>query len=535
MAMAALAACEKRSVASTFVDQLKQPAAYPHPVDEICLLETHISYIFLTGEFAYKIKKAINPGFLDFTQLEQRRHFCQEEVRLNRRLAPTLYLAVVPICETPDGIRIGGAGPVIEYAVKMQQFPQSSLFDHYLSDNRLTPTQVDALADQVAAFHGQIAHASATDSYGTPEVIRETTDSNLKRLGALIKTQNQTDSDSISLNRLASWSIREYRQIKSFLAERKTDGHVRECHGDLHLGNIIWWHDAPQIFDGIEFNPQLRWIDVINEIAFTTMDFKAHGRSDFAYRFLNRYLENTGDYPGLRLIAYYETNLALVRAMVARLRNDQETGIHSANHTTIYSRYMHIARQGMTPRRRILFLMHGFSGSGKSTVSQVVLERIGAVRIRSDLERKRLHGQPSSSHKQASVDRGIYDIASTRATYFHLVQLARQILEADIPVIVDAANLQVWQREIFRNQAHAQGVPFLILNCQADEQTLFERVLERERKGKDASDAGPLILRHQLATYEPLSAVEEAKSILINAGEGTLEKVLNRLKAEVEW
>jgi aminoglycoside phosphotransferase family enzyme/predicted kinase len=533
--MAALASCEERSVASTFVDPLKQPAAYPHPVGEIRLLETHISYVFLTGEFAYKIKKAINPGFLDFTQLEQRRYFCQEEVRLNRRLAPCLYLAVVPICETPDGIRIGGAGPVIEYAVKMRQFPQSSLFDRCLSENRLTPAQVDALADQVAAFHEQLGCATTTDEYGTPEIIRENSGSNLKRLGALIKTQNHADSDSTSLDHLASWSLREYHHIKAFLAERKTDGHVRECHGDLHLGNIIWWHDAPQIFDGIEFNPQLRWIDVINEIAFTSMDFKAHGRSDLAYRFLNRYLENTGDYPGLKLLAYYETNRALVRAMVARLRNDQESGTNCANHTATCSRYMRIARQGMTPRRRILFLMNGFSGSGKTTVSQTILEQIGAIRIRSDCERKRLHGQAPGTHKQVSVERGIYDIASTRATYSHLVQLARQILDADLPVIVDAANLQMWQREIFRSQARAQGVPFLILNCQADEQTLFERVQERARKGKDASDADPLVLRHQLATYEPLSVAEEEKSILISAGEGRLEKVLSRLKAEVEW
>lgn len=295
MATAALADCDEHNVSSSFLDQLKQPAAYPHPVDEIRLLETHISYVFLTGKYAYKIKKAVNLDFLDFTRLEQRRHFCHEELRLNSRQAGNLHLAVVPICESPDGIRIGGAGPVIEYAVKMLQFPQSSILDRCLSENRLTPAQVDALADQIAEFHGRIACASMADSYGTPELIRETTDGNLKRLSALLANKDQADSDSSSLTQLASWSIREYRQLKPIFVERKTDGHVRECHGDLHLGNIAWWHDTPQIFDGIEFSPNLRWIDVINEVAFTSMDFKAHGRSDLAYRFLNRYLETTGD------------------------------------------------------------------------------------------------------------------------------------------------------------------------------------------------------------------------------------------------
>ena len=535
MMMAALAASDQPDVAPAFLDQLKRPAAYPHPVDEIRLLETHISYVFLSGQFAYKIKKAVNPGFLDFTRLDQRRHFCNEELRLNRRLAPGLYLAVVPICESPNGIRIGGAGQVIEYAVKMLQFPQSSLLDRCLAENRLASVQIDALADQVAAFHQRIACATIADSYGTPEMIRETSEINLQRLDALLKVEGRAECDSSSLNQLASWHLREYRQLRPIFAERKTEGHVRECHGDLHLGNIAWWQNAPQIFDGIEFSPKLRWIDVINEIAFTTMDFKAHARSDFAYRFLNRYLELTGDYAGLKLLSFYETDRALVRAMVARLRVAQESATQQPEHSATCSRYLEIARQGMAPRRRMLILMHGLSGSGKTTISQAVLEHMGAIRIRSDVERKRLHGKAPQEATQSSAEQGIYDSASTRATYLHLVQLARQILEADFPVLVDAATLQAWQREIFRSQASAQAVPFLILNCQADEETLFERVQARITRGGDASDAGPLVLRHQLATYQALSPAEEQNSIVVKAEEGGVEKVLHRVKAEVGW
>ena len=522
----------EHDVAPKFLDQLKLPIAYPHPVDKIRLLETHISYIFLTGQFAYKIKKAVNLGFLDFTQLEQRHHFCQEELRLNRRLAPSLYLAVVPIGEVPGGIRIGETTKIIEYAVKMLQFPQSSLLDCCLAEKRLSAAQIDAVADQVAAFHAQAARSSMADTYGSPETIWASIENNLQHLSALSAMQDQDSPDMSSLRQLEAWSRHEFRHLKTILAERKSEGHVRECHGDLHLGNIAWWRDAPQIFDGIEFSAKLRWIDVISEIAFTSMDFKAHGRCDYAYRFLNRYLETTGDYAGLKLLPFYETDRAVVRAMVARLRSTQEPSNHRRECAATSNHYLSIAKGATEPRRRKLWLMHGLSGSGKTTVSQAVIERMGAIRLRSDVERKRLRGLASGAHSHESFKQGLYDSAMTRTTYLHLLQLARQVLEAGFPVVIDAANLQAWQREMFRSQAIAQDVPFLILSCRASEETLFARLQARGARGDDASDADPLILRHQLATFEALTATEEQESLLIDPVESPLENILCRLEAD---
>ncbi len=535
MSIAGATACGKRNLAPAWVEQLKLPAAYPHPVCEIELLETHISYVFLTGQFAYKIKKAVSLGFLDFTQLAQRRHFCQEELRLNRRLAPSLYLAVVPIGESPNGLQVGGAGLAVEYAVKMLQFSQSSLLDCYLAEGRLISAQVDAVADQIATFHVQIAGKTIDAVYGAPAAICKTRENNLQRLLALFTGQDQVCADATLLQQLASWSSHEYCQLKPLLAERQRDGHIRECHGDLHLGNIAWWRNAPQIFDGIEFSPGLRWIDVISEVAFTTMDFKAHERSDYAYRFLNRYLEKTGDYNGLKLLPFYEVDRAIVRAMVARIRSTQVLSSDRSEYAATSHRYLAIARRAAAPRRRMLLLMHGLSGSGKTSLAQVVVEQIGAIRIRSDVERKRLSGLASGARRRGLLERGIYDSASTRATYLHLVQLARQILEADFPVVVDAANLQAWQREIFRSQARAQAVPFLILSCHASEEILFKRLQARQASAADASDAGPLVLRHQLATCEPLSSAEEQESLLIEAGDRGLKSVMERLKAETDW
>jgi aminoglycoside phosphotransferase family enzyme/predicted kinase len=525
--------CARDKIASGFVEQLQLPVAYPHPVRQVSFLETHISYIFLTGQFAYKVKKAVNLGFLDFTKLEQRRHFCQEELRLNRRLAPSLYLDVVPIAQSANGLRVGGAGPAIEYAVKMLQFPQSSRLDCGLSEGRLSPVQVDAIADRIAAFHAQIPRTTMLDEYGTARAIGETIDGNLKRLRSLLEGLGPfNEPDSSFLAQLAGWCHKEYARLKPVLAARKRDGYVRECHGDLHLGNIAWWRNAPQIFDGIEFSPALRWIDVINEVAFTSMDFKVHERYDYAYRLLNRYLEKTGDYAGLELLAFYEVDRAIVRAMVACIRSTQAAARDRPESAATCQRYLAVAKRASEPRRRMLLLMHGLSGSGKTRASQAILECLGAIRIRSDIERKRLHCRASGTAARESFEQGIYDRATTRATYLHLVQLARQLLDADFPVVVDAANLQAWQREIFRSQARAQGVPFLILSCQASEETLFKRLQAREARGDDASDAGPLVLRHQLATYEPLTSAEKQESLLIEAGEGALAEVICRLKTE---
>lgn len=532
MSICGATGCAEHDVAPAFLQQLRISEAYPHPVNGIQMLETHISYVFLTGRFAYKIKKAVSLGFLDFTQLQQRRFFCEEELRLNRRLAPSLYLAVVPICETPCGLRVGGTGPAIEYAVKMLQFPQSSLLDHCLAEDRLKPVQVDAISDRVAAFHAEVVRTTFADQYGTADSIHDTIERNLQRLRTVFKACKQCrDFDSSCLDQLEEWYQQAYRRLKPLLEERKLDGYVRECHGDLHLGNIAWWRDAPQIFDGIEFSRSLRWIDVMNEVAFTTMDFKAHGRCDYAYRFLNRYLENTGDYTGLKLHQLYETDRAVVRAMVACIRATQESDVNHSESVAACRRYITVAKRCMAPRRRMLLLMHGLSGSGKTTVSQAVLERIGAIRIRSDVERKRLCGMASAERHRGTIEQGIYDHETTRDTYHHLVQLARQILDADFSVVVDAANLHAWQREIFRSQACAQAVPFLILRCQASEETLCKRLQAREVRNDDVSDAGPMVLRHQLATSDPLSASEKQESLLVEAGEGELEAVLCRLDA----
>lgn len=517
------------------VHALLDPARYPHPVEQVTLLETHISYVLLTGLFAYKIKKAVDLGFLDFTRLEQRRYYCAEEFRLNCRLVPELYLSVIPIFGTADAPRLGNGGERaeavqgIEYAVKMLEFRQAALLDQRLAQGELRAEEIDTLSGQIAEFHGQVARADAASGHGAAAAVWALAAQNFSQLPA------GTDDvdDRALLTELETWSRNEFARIEGLLESRRAAGFVRECHGDLHLGNMALVHGTPRIFDCIEFNARLRWIDVISEVAFLSMDLEERGRPDFAHRFLNRYLEATGDYAGLHCLPFFRVYRALVRAKVAGIRAAQEEPNAARREAEIRSQYLAFARRASRPRSKQLLLMHGVSGSGKTRLSEAVLERTGALRLRSDVERKRLCGLPALTHSATAPDSGLYDARTTRATYLRLQQLARIVLDAGYPLVIDAASLKHWQREIFRTLARALHVPFRILSCHASEPALRQRLLAREQSGSDASDAGLAILAYQLQNSEALSLAEEDESIVFDSDNESLEGFLLRVEQQV--
>lgn len=510
------------------------PAAYPHPVSEVRLFETHISYVLLTGRFAYKIKKAVDLGFLDFTTLDRRRLFCEEEVRLNRRLAPEMYLGVVAIGGSAAAVHIGDTTPAVEYAVKMTEFAQTALLDHRLARGQLLPADIDTLADRVAVFHEHAGVSGAADEYGTPAAAWRPVNENFIQLRTVLADVDDRPSTLALLDELECWSHDEYARLKSVLAARKRTGFVRECHGDLHLANIAWFDGGPQIFDGIEFDPNLRWIDVMNEVAFVVMDLDERGRADYAHRFLDRYLQASGDYAGLEVLPFYRVYRALVRAKVACIRAVQEGPAARQALLGTCLRYLACARRASLPQRRFVVLMHGLSGSGKTSVAQAVLEHTGAVRLRSDVERKRLSGLPALARSAAAAECGIYTDDATQATYRHLVELVRVVLEAGFPVVVDAASLKWRQRELFRCEAQALAVPFRLLSCCAAESVLHERLAARARHGRDASDADASILAHQQTDNEPLTPSEAATAWFVDERQGALERVLREIGKDQE-
>ncbi len=502
----------------TLIQALQNPSLYTHATEDMALIETHISYVILCGPYVYKIKKALDLGFLDFTTLEKRAFYCQEELRLNGRLAPELYLEVVRITGSPQHPQINGSGEALEYAVKMRRFSQQGLLSDMVQDNRLTPAHIDQIVGQVAQFHLDIPKAPQKSPYGTPEHVHAPVLENFTHI------LQQTDAPEHIrwVGQIEAWANNEYQRWKPQFVARKQLGFIRECHGDMHLGNMAVIDDVPVIFDGIEFNPDLYWIDVMSEIGFLLMDLEDYGKRQYAYRFLNGYLELTGDYAGVEILRYYKAYRAGVRAKIGSIRLSQDlTDAERREALAHFERYLKLAVSYTEPQQPHLLITYGLSGSGKSTLSAPLAEHMGAIRIRSDRERQRLFGKGSSGDKTTSggstpIGVGVYGPDASALTYAKLVELANLIIKAGYPVIVDATFLEKSQRDQFHELAAHLSVPLRILHFHAEPEILKQRVSARQSKGADISEADLVVLAHQLDTYQPMMADELDRTVFID-------------------
>ena len=484
--------------ATTFdIRALLEPSAFPHAVNEIRLKETHISWIVLTGPFVYKIKKPVKLDFIDTSTLERRRLLCNEELRLNRQLAADLYVDVVPIVAVPDGLRVGGSGTPIEYAVRMKQFAAGEELEQVLARDAVSRAEIEQLAVLLESFH---AHAPALpEGEAATERIFDTILTNLREL----ETLAQSLGGIPELGTLADWlRERTQRDRERFLA-RERNGHIRECHGDLHAGNIVRWQGRLLPFDRLEFDPKLRWIDVIDDLAFLAMDLTSRSRPDLACVLVSRYCEGSGDYDGLRLLPFYAVHRALVRAKVDALsaRNipDRRAEFLERLHVRLRT-----AQRWIAPPQPSLILMHGVSGSGKSWLSERLIPALPAVRIRSDIERKRLAGI-AADEKAADP---VYSSDFTQLTYARLSECAAACLDAGFTTIVDATFLDPAQRAIFQTLARNMSVPLTIVACASERQELERRIIERAKYGDRVSDADLEVLAAQLHNLQPFSANE---------------------------
>lgn len=497
------------------IKSLQQAGCYPHPVTDIELIETHISWVLLTGEYAYKIKKPLNLGFLDFSTLALRQHCCDEELRLNRRFAPDIYLEVVRITGDANSPHVSGDGAAIEYAVKMRQFPQEALASSLLAAGSLTPRHVEFFAAELATIHRAAAATNAVSTFGTPPSMLDAAIQNFDQLSPLL-----TGADDVAaMARLRAWTMREHDARKSLMDERRVKGAVREGHGDLHLGNIVLIEGRLVPFDCIEFNPSLRWNDVLSEAAFLVMDLHDRGSPRLAWLFLNAYLEHAGDYDGVGVLRFYLVYRALVRAKIHALRAAQP-GLTTARRRSLQHaarNYLTLAETFTGRQPAALIITHGLSGSGKSRIAGELMQQPGAIRIRSDVERKRLHGLAPRDRETGAVGASIYGDDATQSLYQHLASCAQGIIAAGYTVIVDAAFLKRWQRELLARVAAEAGVPFLIMAVAAPEDVLRQRILQRQSADDDPSDAGIAVLEHQLKTREPLSAGEHGMSMELSS------------------
>jgi hypothetical protein len=476
-------------------DALQDPGRYAWPVDQVQRIETHISTVLLAGEYALKLKKPLDLGFLNFVGLERRRHFCEEEIRLNSRLAPRIYLRRVPIAGSPEDPRIDGEGAPIEHAVLMRRFPENELMNRLLRQGRLPAEAVELLADTVADFHARIPSAGAESDHGSPGKVAGPLRDNFRQLAELSEAAPVRGE----LEALERWCEGRFELHTPLMRERRESGAVRECHGDLHLGNVAWHDGEVIVFDGIEFDPELRWIDTVNEIAFTVMDLDFLGASRLRHRFLDRYLERSGDYQGLKLLPLYAVYRALVRAKIngyqAVQGQDPRGGESLREHVELAAAYT----ESRVPE---LAITCGLPGAGKSTRARMLVEQ-GFVRLRSDVERKRLFGLDPWARTDSGLFSGLYTPEATDGTYSRLLRLAEDVLQAGFSVVVDAAFPEAARRRPFRELARRLGCGFRILHIRADEATLRKRLRRRALKGGDPSEADEAVLDAQMSRAEP--------------------------------
>ena len=514
------------AAANRLIASLNNPLAFGHPIKYLRLIETHISWIILTGDYAYKIKKPVDFGFLDFSTLEKRRFYCTEELRLNRRFAPQIYLELVEIRGSESAPRLHGSGDVIEYAIKMLEFPQQCLLSALAARQELSADLIDAIASTVATMHADSDQADPASNFGSASVAAQWSAENLVHIAQAIGAEFLPNS----YFQLKRW-YRENNNLLTDIDARKRDGFVRECHGDLHLGNMALLNNEVTLFDCIEFNPELRWIDTISEAAFVAMDLQARGYPSYCWRFINHYLGNSADYAGIKLLRYYFIYRALVRAKVEALRVEQQdcdAKIYQAQLKPAFD-YIELANSWANSHRAGMIVMHGLSGSGKSTIAAQLVETLGAIQIRSDVVRKQLFALAATAQTDSALEQGIYTEGATEATYCRLQQIAQTIIEADFTVILDATFLQQSRRRQMLETQTGKAYKRIIINCEAPDAELRRRIIERE---DDPSEANLEVLEQQLLGRQPIDAADAALATVINIGsDGLSEEQIEQINA----
>ncbi|WP_245916040.1 AAA family ATPase [Merismopedia glauca] len=483
------------------IEQMQQPDFYPHPVVEpIQLMQTHISYVLLTGEFVYKIKKPVNFGFLNYSTLELRSQFCQEEIRLNQRGAAELYLEVVSITQKGDKYQLNGTVEVVEYAVKMRQFSQETLFSHLLEEAKITPELITELGLTIAQFHAKAATNEYISSFGKVAQVKAVVDDNYqyteKYIGIAQSQSQYTETKAFTDNFFAT--------NQELFASRIANGYIRECHGDLHLRNIcLGSNNRILLFDCIEFNEEFRFADVMYDVAFVVMDLDAKKRRDLGNIFLNTYIEQTGDWSGIELLPLYLCRQAYVRAKVASFLLSDRTisDAEKQDATQTAANYYKLAWEYTQPQTGKLILMSGVSGSGKSTVAKQLAPQINAIHVRSDAVRKHLAVIPLTD----KGGKDLYTPEMTDRTYGKLLDIGIRLANQGFKVILDAKyDRQALRSEVI-TQAQPHHIPIQIIHCTAPEEIIRERL--KLRHG-DISDATVDLLSSQLANAEPFTETE---------------------------
>ena len=511
---------------AALINWLQVADHYPHPVQQLQLVQTHISCVFLTGDYAYKLKKAVRFEFLDFSELAQRQHFCQLEIELNRRTAADLYLDVINVYHHSETDEFSLSPQcaeqpnwqVVDYLVKMRQFDPNQLLSRLILRESLSIQAVSELAQRIADFHRQAEIIKPPAFWGSAECVLQPMVANFPSLQDLFKrliAQRRLNQSALTrLQFLAQHTQAQHTLLAPLLSQRQQQGFVRACHGDLHLDNITYYQGKLVLFDGIEFNEQFRLIDVFSDLAFLLTDLDANHCELTSQQLLNRYLIESGDYAGLGIINFYQTYRAMVRAKISGLRYEQmdsasaeaeQVLAQTFNYLTLAESYAFPAQQA--PK---LLIMQGISGSGKSFLANELANLTGAIWVNSDRERKRWFGIAATERVTGQAQNQLYSSDANQATYQRLYEACAAALQAGRDVIVDATFLAKANRQRFyllaaRHQADCATLALIPNPALAE-----ERIAERLTKQQDPSDATIAVMQRQIAHFEAPDADEPA-------------------------
>jgi aminoglycoside phosphotransferase family enzyme/predicted kinase len=473
------------------IEALSKAAAYPYPVEAVEIRHTHISVVFLAGPFAYKVKKPVNLGFLDFSTLDKRHHFCEEEVRLNRRLAAEVYLGVVPVSRTSLAVKMEGQGEAVEWAVKMKRLPEEATLEKRLQRGQVEVGLLRALARKVASFHARAETGEHISAFGRFEVVARNARENFDQVAPQVGT---TLSQSV-FEKLRGLTEEALARLRPLIEGRAERGVPRDTHGDLHLDHVyLFPESAPPgdlvIIDCIEFNERFRFADPVSDMAFLVMDLRFHGRRDLAGAFAQEYFGASGDEEGRALLPFYVAYRAAVRGKVEGFELlEKEIPETERNAALAKARAHWLLALGEleTPGRRpCLVLVGGLPGTGKSTLAQGIAERAGFRLIRSDLVRKGMAGLPAQESARSAFEEGIYAPAWSDRTYAECLCRAEKLLFEGKRVIVDASFGDEKRRQAFLDAATRLAVPVVFMLCQAEPEVARGRL---ECRRGDASDA----------------------------------------------
>ena len=502
------------SILPSIAEALLNSQAYPHKPRKIELVQTQMSFLFLTGDYVYKVKKPVNLGYLDYTTLEKRRFFCHQELELNRRLCPEVYLAVAPIVEYKGALHIEGEGKTVEYAVKMKQLPRDHMMDVLLPRGQVSQEMVTKVAEKLVSFHQRAETNPEIAAFGKLGVIRQNTDENFAQTERYVGVS----IPSTEYNRIENYTDDFMQSNASLFNKRIREGKIRDCHGDLHAAHVCFTDDIC-IYDCIEFNDRFRYSDVASEIAFLAMDLDRYQQADLSNHLVNTYVELSHDEELLKLLNFYKCYRAYVRGKVESFKLDDPYLTEEEKKASLATAESYFDLACSYARAKpLVIITTGLVGTGKTTVAEALSQRLGCATISSDVIRKKLANISPTEHRFEEFQGGIYSADFSAKTYSEMFQQADKILSQGQSVILDATFGRKEDRLQAKKLAEERGADFVVLECLLDEENTKRR-LEERLKGETTSDGRWEIFEFQKQRFDPVTEIAPQQHVVLDTSQ----------------